>query len=379
MGDRSIHPSRQPGIEERIEWLWQLGRKHSEDFCGPDATLARKRYLAEHPTHIMVLKCMDGRIHIPYATKTPLGIIEPLRNLGGMFNMGWPYLGEVVAASVNDAVERGQRVLIVITYHYSKGDRHRGCAGFDFDTQASIRYVQDIKRQMEHTFGASRQTVYPVVFGFETDEDALILHGPGQNGTGASWNLAEAEASQGADPTNPDEDALLRQLRALYPDMPGRILTDLLPLVAGNIRHIAEIRASGREIAVEHREWVICIGRGFDFLHEPNMALIIGPFSPDLSGPIAKAAGIIRSNMQHGRIPDDGFLLLASAPYREAGMDRARAELKSRFLSQFADEVIRREWPDLHHKMRVETAVLDWNTRRLTGVGGGEPAATARS
>ncbi len=356
MGNRSTNPS----IRERIEWLWQLGRTHSQDFCGPDATLARKRYLAEHPTHIMVLKCMDGRIHIPYATSTPLGIIEPLRNLGGMFNMGWPYLGEVVANSVTDAVEHGRRALVVITYHFSKGDPHRGCAGFGYDTEASIRYVQGIKDQMEHTFGHSRQTVYPVVFGFETDEDALILHGPG-----GTWNLAEAKA----DPARPDEEALGRQLRELYPDMPRRILADLLPLVLGNIRHIAETRASGRKIAVEHREWVICIGRGFDFLHEPNMALIIGPFSPDLSGPIAKAAGIIRSNMEAGRIPDDGFLLLASAPYREAGMDRARAELKSRFLAQFADEVIGREWPELHPKMIIETAVLDWNTRRLESIG----------
>jgi hypothetical protein len=354
MGNRSI--------QERIEWLWQLGRAHSQDFCGPDATLARKRYQAQHPTHIMVLKCMDGRIHIPYATKTPLGIIEPLRNLGGMFHMGWPYLGEVVAASVSEAVERGRRALIVITYHFSKGDPHRGCAGFRYDTGASIRYVQEIKRQMEYTFGQMRQTVYPVVFGFETDEDALILHGPG-----GEWNLAEAKT----DPDNPDEEALERELRALYPDMPGRILADLLPLVVGNIRHIGQTRASGRDIAVEHREWVVCIGRGFDFLHEPNMALIIGPFSPDLSGPIAKAAGIIRSNMDAGRIPDNGFLLLASAPYREAGMDRARAELKSNFLAQFADEVIRSAWPDLHPKMIVETAVLDWNSRRLTSIGPG--------
>ena len=219
---------------------------------------------------------------------------------------------------------------------------------------------------MEYTFGQSRQTVYPVVFGFETDEDALILHGPG-----GTWNLAQALADQAdqADPANMDEEALGRELRQLYPDMPQRILADLLPLVEGNIRHIHETRASNRQIAVEHREWVICIGRGFDFLHEPNMALIVGPFSPDLSGPIAKAAGIIRANMEHGRIPDDGFLLLASAPYREAGMDRARAELKSRFLAQFADEVIDREWPDLHQKMIIETAVLDWNTRRLTSIG----------
>ena len=50
--------------------------------------------------------------------------------------------------------------------------------------------------------------------------------------------------------------------------------------------------------------------------------------------------------MKAGRIPDDGFLLFASVPYEEIGMDRARAELKSRFLAGFAGEVIRTRFPN---------------------------------
>ena len=69
--------------------------------------------------------------------------------------------------------------------------------------------------------------------------------------------------------------------------------------------------------------------------------------------------------MRAGRIPDDGFLLLASAPYTEIGVDRARAELKSRFLSQFAAEVIRNEFPELASKMFMRTAVLNWSSRTL--------------
>jgi len=57
---------------------------------------------------------------------------------------------------------------------------------------------------------------------------------------------------------------------------------------------------------------MICLGRGFDFLHTPNLALIIGPYSPDLADPLRKAAAIIEANMQAGRIPNDGFLLLVS-------------------------------------------------------------------
>ena len=69
--------------------------------------------------------------------------------------------------------------------------------------------------------------------------------------------------------------------------------------------------------------------------------------------------------MKAGRIPDDGFLLLASVPYDEFGVDRARAELKSRFLSHFAAGVLSEEFDALAGKMFKHTAVLDWRSRSL--------------
>jgi hypothetical protein len=147
---------------------------------------------------------------------------------------------------------------------------------------------------------------------------------------------------------------------------------DLLPLLLGNLETIARVREQAqrqeRHLEIEHREWMICLGRGFDFLHTPNLALIIGPYSPNLDVPIGKAGGIIQANMRSGRIPDDGFLLLASVPYMEIGMDRARAELKSIFLARFAAEVLSREYPALAEKMFVRTAVLDWHSRTLEKV-----------
>ena len=108
-------------IQERIDWLLDLARKHSASYCSPESFLARERYLAEHPSAIVVLKCMDGRINIPVATNTPPGIIQPIRNLGGMFNLGWPHLGEVLANYVHERVSTGRRVLMLITYHFSRG------------------------------------------------------------------------------------------------------------------------------------------------------------------------------------------------------------------------------------------------------------------
>ena len=145
-------------------------------------------------------------------------------------------------------------------------------------------------------------------------------------------------------------------------------MLDLLPLIQGNVAHVAEMRASDRQLDIQHCEWAICIGRGFDFFHVPNVALIVGPYSPDLSDPVSKAASIIRSNMIDGRIPDDGFLLLTSSPYQEIGVDRARAILKARFLSQFAATVIVEAFPDLREKMIPHTAVLNWRTRDLEAI-----------
>jgi hypothetical protein len=107
------------------------------------------------------------------------------------------------------------------------------------------------------------------------------------------------------------------------------------------------------------------VGRGFDWLHLPNLALIIGPYSPDLADPIRQAASIIRANMQAGRIPADGFLLLSSVPYEDIGVDRARATLKSNFLADFAAEVLQREFADLAPLMQVRKTVLNWHSRTV--------------
>lgn len=343
-------------INERIEWLLDHAGRYSNAFSNPEMYLARERYLAEHPSDIVVLKCMDGRINIPVATNTPPGILTPIRNLGGMFNLGWPHLGEVLTNHVHSVVSAGRRVLVLITYHFSKGDKHRGCAGFCYDTEAAIAHTYGIKQQVEHVFGREHGTVYPIVCGFETDEDALILHG-------ANGDLLEV-----AQLTSQDANTLELRLEKLFPDMPGQVRRDLLPLIMGNVSHVEETKLSARALNIEHREWMMCVGRGFDFLHMPNLALIIGPYSPDLADPIRKAAGIIESNMKAGRIPDDGFLLLASSPYNEIGVDRARAELKARFLSQFAADVIRTEFPQLENKMFMHTSVLNWRSRALEAI-----------
>ena len=77
-------------IKERLTWLMHRAHSHSTAFQSPESVLARKRYIAQHPTGIIAFNCMDGRINTSVATETPAGIILPLRNLGGRFDLGWP-------------------------------------------------------------------------------------------------------------------------------------------------------------------------------------------------------------------------------------------------------------------------------------------------
>ena len=340
-------------ITDRIAWLFDLAQRHALEYASPEAWLARQHHLARHPTAILVMKCMDGRINIPIATQTPKGIIQPFRNLGGIFNLGWPHLGETLTAAVEKIVRSGRQALFIITYHYSRGDERRGCAGFHYRTDDARAHTFEIRREITTVFGAGHGTVYPLVCGFETDEEALVVHGQ-QGRTLHMADLSEA-----------DVPSLPARLLDLLPDMPTQIRADLLPLLLGNLRHIAALRQTERALNIEHREWMLCVGRGFDWLHLPNLALIIGPYSPDLADPIRQAARIIRANMQAGRIPADGFLLLSSVPYEDIGVDRARATLKSNFLADFAAEVLQREFADLAPLMQVRKTVLNWHSRTV--------------
>lgn len=336
--------------------LLKHNAEQSAFFTSPDAQLTRYQYRVQHPTEIAAMKCMDGRVHLPVMTKTPFGILKPWRNLGGIFDLGWPHFGLEVSTWVDQAVGRGNDCIILVTYHFSAGHKHRGCRGFDYDVDKARVFTKKLREQFDHIFGLKHMVVYPIQLGIETDEDALIFHGA----NGKSWNLAEEKLIGERD--------LRHELERIYPDMKPRLIADLLPLVVGNIAHIAEVRHAKRPIAeAEHKERILGIGSGFDWLHTPNLALIVGPFSPNLSEPITTAAALLLSNIQGGRIPDSGIVLLSSAPYRdEAGPAPLLAEQKAKFMSAFALDVIKKNVPKLY-KIGVHplTVTLNLNTRKL--------------
>jgi len=342
-------------VAEKIEWLKRHNADHSRTYCSPDQEMQRQLYLAQHPTRIAAFKCMDGRINLPIVTRKPFGIIDPFRNLAGRFDLGWPYLGELFQEWVARAVSYGRQCLVLVTYHFSASDNHhRGCAGFDYDKERALAFMSRFRHQIERVFGYDHQVVYPLIVGLETDADILTFHGEDH----AVLDLGTVQDN--------GEAYLTRELARLYPDMPDRMLIDLVPLAQGNLQHMVAVAASKRPIIeAEHREWLLGIGRGFDWLHVPNLALLVGPYSPNLEEPIKMALSIIRSNMQKQRISDDGFVLLTSAPYTRQGADKQRAREKAGFLSDFAREVATQHYPELARIMKSLTVVLDQDNRRI--------------
>ena len=342
-----------------VEFLLEHNERQSAAFCSPDARLWRQQYRSRHPTEIAALKCMDGRLNLAIMSNTPPGIIQPYRNIAGKFDIGWPYFGELMEDWVNYSMGMGRDCLILVTHHWAKGDQHRGCRGFEYNTEAASLYTHELKAQIERVFGQAHIVVYPIRLGIETDEDAFVLYG----NNGAQLELATLGQIAQED--------LRQKVQALYPDMKPQIVNDLLPILIGNLAHIASVREERRPIEeAHHQEQIVAVGRGFDWLHLPNRALIIGPYTYDLAQPVATAAGILLSNLNEGRVPsDEGFVLMTSAAYREeAGPQRFRAIEKTLSLAQFSEETIRREVPQLRERLAILSGIVNLNTRRFTQI-----------
>lgn len=343
-----------PDGSRLIDELLTLNRERSAEFIGPEAKMLRQHYRAEHPTEIVVLKCMDGRLNFATMTETPLGIIQPYRNIGGLFDLGWPYFGALIREWEEYVLAKGRTCVVIITYHYSKGDTHRGCRGHTYDVGSSQEAAFALLEQFRRVFAAPNKVFYPFVVGIETDEDALIFHGEKEKKLEVSSIIGSSEKE------------CAKHIRSLFPTMSERQVADLAPLMFGNTNWIQKVRASKRPIeAMDHSENVLGIGRGFDWLHKPNKALIVGPYSYDLADPIGKAAGILLENIEANRISKkSGIVLMSSAVHRDStGVEITIAREKARSLAILGLKTIEARVPGLVAHLHTVVGTVDVNTR----------------
>ncbi len=330
------------------EFIIAHNKKQSELFCSGENKAHRILYRAEHPTELLALKCMDGRLNLPLCTETPPGIIQPIRNLGGKFNLGWPYLNDILFEWTNYAVSKGRRGIMLVTYHYSQSNPHFGCAGFGYDTEAAKAHTSDLVKTLNGVVGNG--IVVPLQVGIETDEDSLIFH---RNG-------AQVEVSKYGDVAK-----LIGDARMLFEDLPS--FNDLIPLIEGNWHHVQEIRKNPRNTQeLQHAESILCIGRGFDWLHLPNSAFIVGPYQFDMSEPVLKAGKLLLDNLKSGRVDQKkGILVMTSAPFRDpsGGFERNYKKEKSKELLAYAKDLIEKNIPELYGVCDFIAGVTNMNTR----------------
>ena len=340
------------------EYLLNLNAKSSAEHINPSAQMSRQLYRKRHPTEILVNKCMDGRLNLALITATPPGILQPFRNIGGKFDLGWPFFQEVVVDAINYGISKGRQCISMSSYHFAEGDHHRGCAGFGYDTAAAKGAAFGLRDQFTSVFGDSPlRPVYALTIGIETDHEALIFHGEGE----------ETLDVLTLDPSTSKE-AIDAMLVKLYPDMNPAMRQDLIPLVEGNLQHIQTVKAEQKPLLdLQHREQIIAVGRGFDWLHEPNRALIVGPYSHEWPAAVRTAGTIALSNIQEGRVPKDrGILLLVAALWRreEGEVGRRVKEEKVRYLTKTSLEQLR-SIPEMNGHLRVLGGVVDADTRKL--------------
>lgn len=345
----------QKPIDQKIAWLLSLNKQHSDEFIR--TRLARQLYRERFKTEVIAFKCSDGRVFVSLATGMPLGIVRSYRNIGGHFDLGWPLLGKQLKDRIDHGISNGRKSLILITYHYSKGDKNLGCAGFECDPEAAFAFSLKFHKQVNRFFGQNNQVVFPIVIGFETDTQSLIFHPQNPSGKGAvmcSDSLPEGK------------EKMLEIIHGLYPDMDKEVKKDLKRLMEGNIAHLKGLKAKGkRSFDTHHKEWVVGVGEGFAWLNEQNTALIVGPYDPDLSKPIIKAIDIIKENMATGKIIDDGFLILSSAQFKEEDVDKNRAREEANFLRSYTKKIIENNYPCLIDKAKYIAVIVDERTRLL--------------
>ena len=347
-------------MKNGIEFLLQVNAKNSKDFI--EQAEARVIYRRMYGTEFAALKCMDGRLLFPDLTQTPLGIIQPYRNLGGIFHLGWPFFQQAIEGWKKYADSKDRDSVVFVTYHFSRGSKHRGCKGHGYDLDKARNSSLALKKEFDFVYGSaatqSRNKLFALQIGIETDWESLILHGE----NGQTVDLSDVKDSS--------EESVSGLLISLYPSIytvAPNVMRDFVPLIKGNILHIQEIKDSNRPVQeADHREWIIAVGRGFDWVHEPNKALIVGPWQDNLSSPIRTAVSLVKHNKDEGLLDGNKIVLLTSGIYRETvGEEPRLAELKSRYLKDIAMGVIKKDFKELLPDLEVLVTTVDLNTRKI--------------
>lgn len=322
-----------------------------------EETPLRLAYLRAHPTKIIVFKCMDSRLNLAVMAGLLFGILIAKRNIGGIFDVGWPALAQRLIQEMDEAWLNRNRCLFLVTYHWSASDDpehpHLGCAGHNNDKDAAMASAAKTVMDLRFGFHGDIQRNYAILVGIETDGGSLVFHSEDGKSTISTADLIGVT-----------DDVIAMIFRGMYPNMADDILRDLVPLIRGNIEYVKALtrhpKSDGEKM---HREQLICLGTLFDWLHEIGLSLIVNDVDPEFRKAFAKGGSIVISNREAGRIPaDEHAACMISVPYAR-DFERHSAILRARYLFEAGQEALRQALGPEFGFFQFLTGVMDKNTR----------------
>jgi hypothetical protein len=346
-------------VPQKKKFLLELNEANAKLFeQGEDERL---KFFIEGNSVFGAFPCGDGRTHhLSVMTKTSPGIIKIIPSLGGLFKIGWPNLQKEVMNWMRRNKAEDKCSVLITTYHFSKGSKARCCAGFNGDTQKALAAALDFRKELELLFGKNNNTIV-ITIGIETDSDSFILHGEDHHKTLDLFLLAEHQSKPAQ---------VLSEIIRLLPSMRNDVARDLLMLLMGNLRHIQEVKASGRKPEnSHHQESVIFMGKNFGWLNHPNTALLISTLPLNITKQATKALSVMHSNIEHGRIRHE-WIFMPCASYDgndKTGISKRGAEFRTKEFTNFFMNILTKQFPKrLADKMHLMETIFNEEDRRIT-------------
>lgn len=341
---------------ETTRRLIDLNGKQSRKFVEYENESLREFYREKFSIEILVHKCSDGRLSFAQLVSFVLGVLNLISQVGSFFDLGDSYLSAQVQEWIKNAMASKKKCLVISTYHFSKGDKQRGCAGHNNDTQQALMWAKKLVNQYRIMFGdlIEKSVLYPIVVGMETDSDGLIFHGD----FGKIFSVTEN--------INLGIGEIELRLAELYPRMPNDIRGDLTKLVLGNFEHVKSYhKKSKNPLDLVHRESSILVGEGcYGWMrHNPNIALVIGPYNNSLftfQRAIVTAGGIVLKNIEEGRVSKENGVTVMCTGLIKKGTNYAAEVLKAILLHEICERVLMEKVPRLGEcNLEVIAGVID--------------------
>ncbi|MEI6649949.1 MAG: hypothetical protein WCL23_00775 [Candidatus Moraniibacteriota bacterium] len=343
--------------EARINLLHsEVFQKYSEEYVSHEPT--RKMIREKYNIAVTFVFCSDPRLRDIFFNLVP-GESWYKRGIGSIVNDADPLFRATFSRLLDKHEVRHLDHLYIQTYHFSKSDGQKCCAGQKYDADKA-RLSGEFETETARRIYRFKRFVYPILIGIETDLGEAIIHG--YDGS----MLRSSEIGSMSD------DAIYTRLYTMFRDttfnksLPEKLKYYILErLIKGNVRYISEDHTETNEVLQRQHQFVLGMGTGL-FAFPAGRVLIIPPFPLDKKLELIKGARLIRKVFDAGRIKhENGFILSTSTMFDNPDDWPWAAEETLRF-ARFVDKTIKKGAKDLYERMTVLPVIMNRIDRMTT-------------